>query len=173
MSTEIVGNFIYFGVVRHEVARHDWGARRSAIHTVTTPTDWVSVVPFTDAGELVMIRLHRFGIDGPSLEIPGGMIDAGELAEDAARRELLEETGYAAREVRLVRTLSPNPALQATRLHVFEARGCVARASVALEELEDCEVVLVKPDSLRDRIAEGELHHGLVIAALALLGVLR
>ena len=58
---------------------------------------WVNVVPVTDAGEVVLVRQYRHGILGPSLEVPGGVVDARDASpRAAAERELLEETGYTA-----------------------------------------------------------------------------
>jgi len=167
VATEVVGRFEIFDVVRHAVRHASWGTRTRNVHTLETPCDWANVVPLTDDGRLVMIRQHRFGIDGPSLEIPGGLVDAGEPPLVAARRELREETGYDAATVEPLFAVYPNPALQPTRLHMFVARGCTPVADgPRLEELEDCVTVLVPISELRARMESGEIHHALVITAL-------
>src|SRR4029079_1285503 len=71
--------------------------------------DWVNVVPLLPDNRLVMVRQWRFGVAAPTLELPGGVVDPGETAERAARRELREETGYDARTVRALGAVSPNP----------------------------------------------------------------
>ena len=58
--------------------------------------DWCNVVAVTPDDCLVLVWQYRFGIEGFSLEIPGGVVDPGESPEQAARRELQEETGYVA-----------------------------------------------------------------------------
>ena len=55
----------------------------------------VLIVPITPDGDLVMVRGYRHGIGKITLSAPAGMIDAGETPLHAAKRELLEETGYA------------------------------------------------------------------------------
>ena len=56
--------------------------------------DWVNVVAVTDGDEVLLIRQYRHGIESETIEIPGGCIDPAETPLEAAKRELLEETGY-------------------------------------------------------------------------------
>ena len=60
---------------------------------VITP-DYVNIVPVTDEGEFLCFRQTKYGVDGLSLAPIGGYIEPGENPLAAARRELLEETGY-------------------------------------------------------------------------------
>ena len=56
--------------------------------------DYVSVIALTPARELLLVRQHRPVVGRETLELPSGHVDPGERPEDAARRELLEETGF-------------------------------------------------------------------------------
>jgi len=67
------------------------------------------VVVAIDGTDLLMVRHYRHGTDATYLELPAGYRDAGESAIDAARRELLEETGYAAGDATLLGELHPLP----------------------------------------------------------------
>ena len=60
--------------------------------------DFVNVIALTNDGLCVLVEQWRHGSQELTLEIPGGLVDAGESAETAARRELLEETGFEAAE---------------------------------------------------------------------------
>src|SRR5882724_3364409 len=91
-KTERVAAFPFFDLMKHEVVDAETRATRDAYMFVCP--DWVSVVAVTTEGQFVMVRQYRYGIDGPSLEVPGGMIDKGEPPAVAAMRELREETGY-------------------------------------------------------------------------------
>lgn len=129
-------------------------------------SDWVNVVPVTTEGEVVMIHQWRHGSYGLTLEIPGGMIDPGETPEGAARRELLEETGYQADTVVPIGSLNPNPALFTNRVHSFVAPGARRVGEVMNPGHEETQVELVPVAEIRDRLRRGEIDHALVAAAL-------
>jgi 8-oxo-dGTP pyrophosphatase MutT (NUDIX family) len=126
----------------------------------------VNVVPVTTAGEIVMVRQYRHGLRDLTLEIPGGMIDAGETPEQAAARELLEETGYRAARLEPLGNVNPNPALFGNRLFAFTAHGCERIGPVANESTEETVVELVSQPDLRRLLREGRIDHALVLAAL-------
>ncbi|SJZ79024.1 8-oxo-dGTP pyrophosphatase MutT, NUDIX family [Enhydrobacter aerosaccus] len=63
-------------------------------HTIDVP-DWVNVIAITDVGNLVLVEQYRHAVKRVLIELPAGNVDPGESSETAARRELLEETGYA------------------------------------------------------------------------------
>ena len=163
-ETTTLLRFHVFGVEKLDLVRDDGTTR--PILKLTTP-DWCNVVPVTDDGRVILVRQHRWGTDAPSLEIPGGLVDPGESPLDAAARELREETGYDAGSIVELGRVHPNPALQSNHLHMFLARGCTPHGrGQQLEELEDCEVVLLDRAQLEAAIDRGEITHALVWAAL-------
>jgi 8-oxo-dGTP pyrophosphatase MutT (NUDIX family) len=134
--------------------------------------DWVNVVPLTRDGDVVMIRQYRHGAGEITLEIPGGMVDAGEQPASAAARELLEETGFAAGRVQPLGNFNPNPALFTNRLHAYVAHDCERVAEIDNGDHEETVVEIVARDALREAVRDGRVDHALVIAALHLLDVL-
>lgn len=130
--------------------------------------DWCNVIAETPEGELVFIWQYRFGTDALSLEIPGGVIDPGEEPLAAARRELLEETGYEAESFELVSVVEPNPALQGNRCFTYLARGARPTGKTAFDDLEDLETVLVPTSELADLLDDREITHSLVVVAIEL-----
>jgi ADP-ribose pyrophosphatase len=125
--------------------------------------DWINVVPVTAGGEVVMIEQYRFGTDEVTLEIPGGMVDPGETPREAAARELLEETGYAAGEMIELGKTRPNPAIQDNWIHTFLARGAEFRHEPTFEGNEQTIVRLVPLAEIPSLIADGAISHALVV----------
>ncbi len=135
--------------------------------------DWVNVVPLTEKGEVVMVRQYRHGAGEISLEIPGGIVDPGEEPAEAARRELLEETGYEARSIEPLGGVNPNPAIFGNRLHTFLARGARPVGPIQNEGTEETVVELVAQAELRRLVRSGVVDHALVVSALHLLDLAR
>lgn len=147
-------------------------ARVHSFYRLESP-DWVNVVPFTVDRSVVMVRQYRHGSDTMTLEIPGGIVDPGETPAQAARRELLEETGYGEGSLTRLGDVSPNPALFGNRLHCFALRDVVPVAEIANEGFEETAVELVPWAEVPARIRSGEIDHALVITAFYQLGLRR
>jgi len=128
--------------------------------------DWVNVVAFTQDDELLMIRQYRHGSESVELEIPGGVIEPNEGAQDAATRELLEETGYAAGDVRYLGAVNPNPALFTNRCSTYLATGCRKVADLKQDVGEDIEVEAIPLAEVEDKVQSGAISHSLVLAGL-------
>jgi 8-oxo-dGTP pyrophosphatase MutT (NUDIX family) len=127
--------------------------------------DWVNIVALTPADEIVLVRQFRHGIGKASLEIPGGTVNPGEAPELAAKRELLEETGYVPEELILIGSLDAQPALQNNRLHTFLALGSTLGASPDPDEGEDISVEIHPAGNVDSLVRSGEISHALVLSA--------
>ncbi|MEJ6593081.1 MAG: NUDIX hydrolase [SAR86 cluster bacterium] len=128
--------------------------------------DWVNVVPITADNEVVLVRQFRHGSERITLEIPGGMVDPGELPAAAAARECLEETGYVAGELVSLGCLNPNPAIFKNYLHTWLAPVVHSGAAIDNQSTEHTEVQLVPLSQIPELLLSGEIDHALVVATL-------
>lgn len=128
-------------------------------------TDWVNVIPLTSRNEVVLIRQYRHGIREVTLEIPGGIIEQNDSPEEAAWRELQEETGYQGSEIILLGHVHPNPAFLNNRCYTFLAHNVLPAGKQKQDEKEDIEVLLRPLDEIPSLIRDGEITHSLVLAA--------
>jgi hypothetical protein len=127
---------------------------------------WVNVIPVTASGELVLIRQFRYGIKEVYYELCAGVVDAGEEPLDAAKRELLEETGYGGGEWSHFMQLCANPAIQTNLTHTFIAKGVELKQPQALEKTEEITVHLLPPKEVLNVIQAGEIVQALHAAPL-------
>ena len=132
--------------------------------------DWINVVPVTAQGNIVLIRQFRHGMEKIALEIPGGAVEKGEVEPlEAARRELLEETGYTAKKIVPLGSVAPNPAIQNNQCFSFLALDATPDGEQRMDDGEDIEVEEVAFRSVPKLIADGTINHGLVVVAFYLL----
>jgi 8-oxo-dGTP pyrophosphatase MutT (NUDIX family) len=131
--------------------------------------DWVNVLALTRDSRLVLVRQFRFGIDALSLEIPGGVMEAGEDPVEAGQRELREETGYTGTNARLLGSVHPNPAIQSNRCHLVLVEEAEPTAGLEWDETEEIEVATMPVDELLAHARAGGITHSLMLNALFLL----
>lgn len=128
--------------------------------------DVVVVVPITEMGEVILVEQHRTGIDGVSLEPPGGRVDPGEDELAAARRELKEETGYSGGMWESLGWAHADAALMTNRIWMFAVHGVVPLGPPTTGPFEQVTVHRFPLDDLRELIVSGRIHHGPALLAI-------
>ena len=129
--------------------------------------DYVSVVAMTPSRELLFVRQFRQVVDRETLELPSGHVEPRESPEDAARRELLEETGHVAGRFELLGTLVPDVGRLANRMWCYFADD--VRPSNEPHEREEGLSVVSLPEREALRAAtDGTIDHALNLATLFL-----
>jgi ADP-ribose pyrophosphatase len=130
--------------------------------------DWINIIPLTDDHRVVMVRQYRHGSREVTLEIPGGLVDPGDTPEEAAARELLEETGYQANKWLKIGVVNPNPAIFNNRCYTFAARNLKKVSHPVPDQTEDIEVALIPLFEIPELIRGGKIDHAIVISAFYL-----
>lgn len=150
---------------RRDVARLPDGRINEEYYVLEYP-DWVNVIAVTKDGLLVMERQYRHALGNTCYELPCGVIEKGETPLEAAKRELLEETGYAGGEWTPWMTLSPNPATSTNLAHSFLAVGVEKVDTQHLDATEDIEVYLKTPEFVRGLLVDNQILQALMAAPL-------
>ena len=154
-----------FGWLRVDRVGLESEGRAHEAHVIRT-VDCVAAVAITDEDRFVLVRQHRYGIDAVTLEPAGGIIDPGEAPEEAAVRELREETGYAGSAVEALGVVHPNPAMQDNRRWFFLVRGARRVGDLACDENESVEPVTSSRGEVVAALESGDISHALAVIAL-------
>ena len=131
---------------------------------------WVNVVALTQDDRVVLIRQYRHGLGRVDFEIPAGTTDSDDTSlESAARRELLEETGYGGGTWSLLMTVSANPSLQNNLTYTFLAEGVTRLRDAAPEANEEMTVRLTPLAEVGRLIDSGGFVQALHVAPLLMV----
>ncbi len=157
----------FLRVKRQQVFSADAGDEQQVL--TVDMCDWLTVVPLTCEGKLVMVRQYRHGNRKLELELPGGLLDSSDASAAAgARRELLEETGYGGGQLIPLTSLWPQPAFLSNRIWIFVISNVELQGDQDLDTGEAIDVVLVKPVDIAEYIKAGQIGNAMTVSALAL-----
>ena len=132
---------------------------------------WVTAVPVTDDGRIIMVKQYRHALGKTCIEIPGGCVDdTDKNFEEAIARELKEETGYTFSSFEYLGPTSANPSTNNNLMHMFLARGGKLTSKQELDGNEEIEVELFSVDEvkqlLRDKKIVQSMHVTCIMYAL-------
>jgi len=128
---------------------------------------WVNVVAVTTDDRLMLVRQYRHGLGRVGVELPAGVVDAGDACpEAAARRELLEETGYGNGTWRPLCVASANTGTHSNLTYSFLAVGVEPVAPPGPEPTEDLRVLTASIDEAARLVEAGDVVQALHLAPL-------
>jgi 8-oxo-dGTP pyrophosphatase MutT (NUDIX family) len=134
---------------------------------VIDAVNWVNVIAVTPEQQLVMVEQYRHGSNTVELEIPGGLMDAGETSPiTAGVRELREETGYEGGQARVIGQVWANPAIMSNICFTAMVENCRYVHQVEWDHGEDLITRLVPVSEIPHLVASGTIQHPLVVVAL-------
>ena len=165
LSSEIIHKNPWWEYKCDKIIRPD-GSEGEYCYTETPGN--VIIVPVLDDGRLVLVRQYRYLAEKNSIEFPGGGIGKEESPTDAAKRELLEESGYSAENLIKVGAFEPCVGVVKDMSHIFIANELLLTQEPKSDALESTEVILRRVDEFENMIKQGEIWNGQMLAAWAL-----
>lgn len=126
----------------------------------------VVILAFLPNGNLLFERQFRYPLRRVFLELPAGKIDHGEATIETAKRELLEETGYAASEWEYLGVMHPCIGYSDERIEIFVACGLRLEGEKQLDHNEFLDVVELSPDEARQAVWDGRITDAKTITSL-------
>ncbi|PWK80218.1 NUDIX domain-containing protein [Mucilaginibacter oryzae] len=128
--------------------------------------NWVNAVAITEDNKVLMVKQYRHAAGVVSLEIPGGVVDPGEDAVHAIRRELLEETGYQFDEFELICTVYGNPSTANNQTFTYFTKGGKKVQGQHLDEHEELIVEEYTVDEVKQLLLNNEIKQAMHCAGL-------
>lgn len=165
ISSEYIHKHEPWGVFRKDHVQTSSGFDIPDYYVIEYP-DWVNVLGITKNKEIVLIKQYRHAMGVIAFELPAGVIDEGEQPLAAAKREMLEETGYGKGTWQAWTTLNANPATHTNLAYSFIATDLEKVQEQDLESSEEIEVQLFTVNEVKELLIKDKMPQALQAAAL-------
>ena len=128
--------------------------------------NWINVIAITDEGKFIIEEQYRHGIQEICYELCAGVCEEGETPLEAAKRELLEETGYSGGDWKLFAKSAPNANSMNNICYTFIAKGVKSMKEPEPESTEDIKVHLYTLSEIKDILIKNQIIEGVMQAPL-------
>jgi ADP-ribose pyrophosphatase len=128
--------------------------------------DYSTIVPFVSQNEILTIKSYRHLVDSVQIEVPSGYIEQGESPEQAAIRELEEETGYKAKRIVLVGRYTLDYSMFEQTGNVFAAYDLVQEGKTNFGSMEKIELAIKPIKEIKELLFNGTILNAASIVAL-------
>jgi ADP-ribose pyrophosphatase len=168
-----------FKIIKHvKVYESDWltvyedlvdsgqNTKKPEIYNKIITFDTSHIVPILDNGNLLMVETYRIGVGKRLLELPGGFLNEGERPRDAAKRELLEETGYSSKVMKYITYSYTWPGRSTQKNHIFCATELTRVEDPKPEAFELLRTVKLSKKQIANEIRCGRIRSASAISAI-------
>lgn len=128
--------------------------------------NWLNIIAITTEGKFVMVEQYRHGLADIFTELVAGVVEDGEEPLHAAKRELMEETGYGKGDWLLFSVLSANPGTMTNLTYTFLATDVEPVTTQHLDDTEDIAVKLLTASEIKAMLLNNDLKQALMAAPL-------
>ncbi|MBR0374078.1 MAG: NUDIX hydrolase [Mogibacterium sp.] len=154
LDDKLVYHGLVFDVHRYTVTAVNGG---TAERDIVDHNGGSVMLAITDQGKVLTVRQYRKSMEREMLELPAGKLDKGEDPLEAAARELREETGYTASDIRHLITVNVSCGYDRELLHIYLCRG-LTPGETDFDETEDLDLYEYDPDELFQMVMRGEIY---------------
>lgn len=129
-----------------------------------------AIIPYVTEDEIIMVKQYRYALGRETLEIPAGKVDHGESPEDCARRELLEETGYEMKTLKLIYTYAPAIGYSNELIHIYSGHNLI-KVHEKIDEREINSIERITLHKLKEMIQNNLILDGKTLIGLSMMGL--
>ena len=159
------GQDLTIAKIRFDHLRNERNGAEIKVSILESP-DAANVVALTPENEVLLVEQYRFGTGAITLELPGGMIDAGEEPLVGVQRELREETGYTGSDWTYLGKIASNPVFQDSYIHHFLLRNAELTHPTHFDAAEDLRLHRVPVETVWAWLRAGRIGHPHSMTAL-------
>jgi ADP-ribose pyrophosphatase len=144
-------------VFDHQVDEIEYKSGNIGIREVVVHPGGAVIVPIMDDGKIILVEQFRYPLQKALLELPAGKLDKGEDPLKCATRELEEETGYKAKEIKKLGQIYTAPGYSTEVLHIYSAKGLISGNHNREEGEQGMEIFEYSIDDVNKMILSGEI----------------
>lgn len=128
----------------------------------------VAIIPILPNNKIIFVKQYRKAIEKSILEIPAGTLEKNENPKECAKRELIEETGYKAKNIKKILEFYPAAGYSSEKIHIFIAKG-LSLVGVNTEPDEFIKTVILTRNQIKKLYKEGKIKDSKTLIGLFLL----
>lgn len=142
------------------------GARGKKVYIRGIRRDYSTIVPFISRTQILAIKSYRHIVDSVQIEVLSGYIENGESPQCAAIRELIEETGYAAKSIVSIGSYTLDYSMFEQTGNIFVAYDLIKEGEQSLGNMERIELTILTINEMSRLLFDGKIMNAASIVAL-------